>query len=686
MPNTPITPITTARGSRARFYRALTVGRGSGDVRSGTPDITKHDTGSSRVSAHQPGVNGPRPGTVRSTSDPGLRRWGRSGLAVLATAVGIAAVGIVVVTPDGSGLLQPLDDTVRAAFGAEAWRGQRGIVWSVSTLVPLVVIAVGLRARPAERRRRTVVATLVAAVVALVSSWTLASILRRPAPYQPVALDTVSADRSFPSIVGAVTVAALVALVASSRRPRLARAAVALAVAGPLIAVRLATDTSWLLDEIAGAGLGVAAAGVAAAGAGPVSWPRRPTRRWTTLAGVGAGAVGVAVLVPVALTYGTYLAAPGNAAVADRTVEYLRDHGLSTVVDRAESWWLWSHPPATTGAVSRLPAAPLTFATATARASAATTTTATTVTASTARPAQPIATNPPASTAPSTAPPTSPPPAATDLPPAVSLVFPDSLPGEGQWTVAARDPAGSIELATTTPRPDPDHPTLVAAIAWMSHVTTRFTLIAGLREPGGGPGPAGAQIPLDQREGVLAAFNSGYRLKDTPGGALVEGRLVRPLEAGLATAAVGTDGRLDVGMWGRDLDPNGSYAGLRQNLHLLVDGGAVVDGVATNAGHQWGTVKNALPTWRSGLGITASGDIVYAAGNQLSLGVLADVLVRAGAQRAMELDIHKHMVTLNLYSHDNGIEGHKLMPDMTKPANRYLSPDWRDFFMVTPAS
>ena len=77
---------------------------------------------------------------------------------------------------------------------------------------------------------------------------------------------------------------------------------------------------------------------------------------------------------------------------------------------------------------------------------------------------------------------------------------------------------------------------------------------------------------------------------------------------------------------------------------------------------------------------------MYVAGNQLTLGVLADTLVRAGAVTAMELDIHNGMVTFNLFTHADGqLQGHKLLPNMPKSANRYLQPDWRDFFVVVPA-
>ena len=172
-------------------------------------------------------------------------------------------------------------------------------------------------------------------------------------------------------------------------------------------------------------------------------------------------------------------------------------------------------------------------------------------------------------------------------------------------------------------------------------------------------------------------------MKDTAGGALIEGRLTHQLELGLATLAVLPDGSATVGEWGKDLDPTASYLAVRQNLHMLVADGAAVPGVATNAGGRWGSVRNALPTWRSGVGVTSTGDLIYVAGNNLTLGVLADALIRAGAVKAMELDIHRGMVTFNLFTHDRGLVGHKLLPDMTRAADRYLTPDWRDFVMVT---
>ncbi|MCU1393806.1 MAG: hypothetical protein JWM34_2234 [Ilumatobacteraceae bacterium] len=82
-------------------------------------------------------------------------------------------------------------------------------------------------------------------------------------------------------------------------------------------------------------------------------------------------------------------------------------------------------------------------------------------------------------------------------------------------------------------------------------------------------------------------------------------------------------------------------------------------GLATNASGHWGSVLNTLPAWRSGLGVTAGGDLVYVAADHLTLAVLAETLVRAGAVMAMELDIHRGNVTFNLFTHQIRLVGHK---------------------------
>ncbi|MDQ4097761.1 MAG: phosphodiester glycosidase family protein, partial [Actinomycetota bacterium] len=137
--------------------------------------------------------------------------------------------------------------------------------------------------------------------------------------------------------------------------------------------------------------------------------------------------------------------------------------------------------------------------------------------------------------------------------------------------------------------------------------------------------------------------------------------------------------------WGRDVAPGPDVVAVRQNLQLIVDGGQPVPGLTTNANGAWGSTKNQLQyTWRSGIGVTANGSLVYVGGANMNLAALAAALTEAGAVRGMQLDIHDNMVDLFTYRHDTGgLTPRKLLPDMPGPDTRYLVPDQRDFVAVT---
>ena len=120
---------------------------------------------------------------------------------------------------------------------------------------------------------------------------------------------------------------------------------------------------------------------------------------------------------------------------------------------------------------------------------------------------------------------------------------------------------------------------------------------------------------------------------------------------------------------------------VRQNLGLLIDGGAIVPDAGTS--YLWGgTLGNRVYVWRSGVGITAHGDLVYVAGPGLDVATLAQVLQRAGAVRATELDINTSWVTLTMFTSNGhgGVVPWKLLPSMQRPADRYLVAGTRDFF------
>ena len=183
------------------------------------------------------------------------------------------------------------------------------------------------------------------------------------------------------------------------------------------------------------------------------------------------------------------------------------------------------------------------------------------------------------------------------------------------------------------------------------------------------------------RSRLLATFNSGFKLTDSRGGFALGGATYAPMQPGMATFVHYSDGRVDIESWtgGTRVPAGVDYA--RQNLPLIVEGGQPNPNLSD--GPEWGlTLGNAVRVWRSGIGIDARGNLIYAAANDQTVGSLAAILIHAGAIRAMQLDINSYWVTFNSYAAARRRGAEQLLPSMTRPATRYLSADDRDFFAV----
>jgi hypothetical protein len=95
---------------------------------------------------------------------------------------------------------------------------------------------------------------------------------------------------------------------------------------------------------------------------------------------------------------------------------------------------------------------------------------------------------------------------------------------------------------------------------------------------------------------------------------------------------------------------------------------------------KWGAaLGNAVRVWRSGVGVDARANVIYPAAVEQTAQSLAEILKRAGAVRAMELDINYEWVTFNFYGSWAASQPQKLLPTMSRDATRYLTPDDRDF-------
>lgn len=375
---------------------------------------------------------------------------------------------------------------------------------------------------------------------------------------------------------------------------------------------------------------------------GPVRRSRRPRSARRRRVAVLVAVLLLALAVPTGISYGRALTYPGDASFSVRSVEWVREHGGAPLVDAVENWYYAHQAPSATGA----PQDTLTPARTVQRAARAQ--------------------------------------VRTLQPPRVQLLpGVRALSGEGQWRPIGAD---GIMLATWL-RPDPRHLPVVATAVLIPAAQLALHLSRGTREPVVGAAPVSAtRVPPAALSRLVATFNSGFKMKDAHGGFELAGRTDVPLHPGAATLVLTRDGGWRIGAWGQDVGPGPDVAAVRQNLDLVVENGRPVPGVAHNANGRWGSAHTQLQyTTRSGLGLTAAGDLVYVSGRSMTLGVLADAMSRLGVVTGMQLDIHPQMVTFNLVSARSGasVTMTKLVSSMEPPARRYLTPDQRDFLYLT---
>jgi hypothetical protein len=223
---------------------------------------------------------------------------------------------------------------------------------------------------------------------------------------------------------------------------------------------------------------------------------------------------------------------------------------------------------------------------------------------------------------------------------------------------------------------------MVAGVAWIDRTETSTQLYPGRAEPAVSmPSRGPMEVPASARSRLVATFNSAFKLSDSGGGFASNGHTYAPMRNGMATIVRYQDGRVDIIAWtgGPTAGPDVAYA--RQNLPLIVSGGQLNSNLSD--GPEWGlTLGNAVRVWRSGLGVDARGNLIYAVANDQTVGSLAAILQHAGAIRAIELDINAYWPSFITYRAPGAGGAANLLPGMDRSTERYLTPDDRDFFAV----
>ncbi len=383
----------------------------------------------------------------------------------------------------------------------------------------------------------------------------------------------------------------------------------------------------------------------------PTPPARRPARRRILLrriaVGTGALVALLAVLVGVSLI-GAWRT-PGNEDFKAKWADWLRSHDAAFIVNPMEQWYYSSQAPPKGGrpkGLNQIPAAAPVLRI-----------------ASTGRHLTP--------------------------PAPVRLVVAPALPGEGRWQPTGPVVDGAPGMYVAQFRADTTYTSQITTAVWIDPTRLRIGLVPGAREPGGS-WPQAPYLGGLQLNRAVAAFNGGFRFQDAHGGFYLDGRTAVPLVPGAASVVLYRGGRVEVGLWGRDVSMNPRVIGVLQNLALLVDHGRLDPTASYTDTKLWGhTLGSNTVVARSGIGVTASGALVYVAGPALTVRTLAEALQRAGAVRAMTLDINPEWVTFNLFRHPyptnpSVVDASKLYPQMQRSSTRYLGPtaESRDFFSV----
>lgn len=378
---------------------------------------------------------------------------------------------------------------------------------------------------------------------------------------------------------------------------------------------------------------------------------RSSLRRRRLRAGILVVVAGLVCWVAVSL--GLALTNPMlGTSVPARAAEWAREHGGASVVNWAENQWYRRHPP-------KLGGAPPPGAIKKAPVHVAVSSSLRVPHLAAPRPITPFAAPP--------------------------------IQGEGAWSPAGRRVDGIPAVYVTTLRPDAVHTSYVVGVAWMDTKLLSATLYSGSQIPGGGPYTHTAPVTPHAARSLVAAFNAGFLMSAANGGYYTDHRTVVPLRAGAASFVVYQGGRAAIGAWGQTVHMSRSVVSVRQNLDLLVQHGHPVPGLDVTTTTRWGaTLGDAVYVWRSGLGVTANGALVYVGGPGLNITDLAAILARAGCVRAMELDINTTWVNFSVYHPSprsplaSGANGATLLPQMTGGPSRYFQTWWaRDFITMS---
>ncbi|MBW2278578.1 MAG: hypothetical protein JRF63_13885, partial [Deltaproteobacteria bacterium] len=277
-------------------------------------------------------------------------------------------------------------------------------------------------------------------------------------------------------------------------------------------------------------------------------------------------------------------------------------------------------------------------------------------------------------------------------------VFSRKRSGEGIWTPASPKfvrtiPGAPPAVFRTFIRSDKRRPYTHVELLAMDMRQLELHMVAGHEDPQSTTWARGTgKIPRDPDvlPRVVAVFNGAFKTEHGAYGMMADRTVLLPPQDMAATVATMADGTLAMGSWPKQQPIPEEMRSFRQNMDPMVEDGVV------NPRRRWlwgFTLDNDIHnmnTVRSGICMTADGNLVYAWGDDSTAKTLGVAMNAAGCVYGMHLDMNPYHCSYIFYRFEDQPSGKKpkykaelANRDMGFNPSRFVFGAPKDFFYLT---
>jgi len=224
-----------------------------------------------------------------------------------------------------------------------------------------------------------------------------------------------------------------------------------------------------------------------------------------------------------------------------------------------------------------------------------------------------------------------------------------SAPGDGTWVPVEdpQHPGDSPRMFKTLLHPDRNRSWSAVTVVAADLRQVRLNLVAGRWEPKatekeGLSYKRTGLVPESAHDGLLAAFNGGFKLEHGHYGMRIDGvTLVKP-RSKVCTIAMHADDRLEIGSWERFEEQDRELRWWRQTPFCMWERGKLHVGLKFGENTHWGaTVDGDTVIRRSAIGVSEDGNVVFVGiGDSTTARAIAVAMEHAGAHEVAQLDVN----------------------------------------------